>query len=382
MRKRLLPLWLFYGLSLYGLSHDRVSLCCISLCRMTLCRMLLHGSPIYSLFLSCLCLGNLPLHAQRIEVLTHGPRTTSLRGLSVVNEGIIWVSGSNGTVGKSIDGGQNWDWMTVTGFEKRDFRDIEAFDENTAVIMAVAEPADILLTTDGGRIWKTVYENDTPGMFLDAMEFWNVNSGIVIGDPVKGRFFVTRSFDGGKTWKDIPFPRLPLADSGEACFAASGTNVRSLDRGEACFVSGGMKSRLFIRDRVIDLPIVQGRETTGANSVAIKDHDKLKGGLHLVVVGGDFAKDSSTYRNCAFTQDGGKTWIFPRTPPHGYRSCVEYLDKADVLACGLTGVDLSRDDCVDWQLISTESFNVCRRAKKGQTVFLAGNNGKIGKLVL
>jgi photosystem II stability/assembly factor-like uncharacterized protein len=333
------------------------------------------------LIFSLLLFSSLRLEAQKVELLTHGPKS-SLRGLSAVSDKIVWVSGSNGTVGKSLDGGKNWEWTTVKDFEKRDFRDIEAFDAKTALIMAVAEPADILQTTDGGKTWKTVYENNTPGMFLDAMEFWNSNSGIVIGDPVNGKFFVARSFDGGNTWHDIPFRELPQADSGEACFAASGTNVRNLDRDEACFVSGGAKSHLFIRDRVIDLPLLQGKSTTGANSVAIKDSHTLKGGLHLIVVGGDFALDSSWEKNCALTHDGGKTWTLPQTPPHGYRSCVEYIDKNRWITCGLTGVDLSTDDGINWQEISAGSFNVCRRAKKGNTVFLAGGSGKIGKLTL
>ena len=89
--------------------------------------------------------------------------------------------------------------MTVPGYEKRDFRDVEGFDKKTAVIMAVDTPADILKTTDGGKTWKLVYENKTAGMFLDAMEFWNDNIGIVVGDPINGRFFKARSFDGGDT---------------------------------------------------------------------------------------------------------------------------------------------------------------------------------------
>ena len=132
----------------------------------------------------------------RVELLTERAHV-SLRGLSVANDKVIWVSGSGGTVGRSIDGGATWSWITVPNYEKRDFRDIEAFDENTAIIMAIAEPADILKTTDGGKTWKLVYENTTKGMFMDAMEFWNTNSGIVVGDPINGRFFVTRTFDGG-----------------------------------------------------------------------------------------------------------------------------------------------------------------------------------------
>jgi photosystem II stability/assembly factor-like uncharacterized protein len=165
----------------------------------------------------------------------------------------------------------------VKGFEKRDFRDIEAFDATTAVIMAVDAPAYILKTNDAGESWKVVYENNTKGMFLDAMEFWNEQAGIVIGDPIDGRFFIARSFDGGSTWKEIPNDFKPKADSGEALFAASGTNIRVLDHDEAVFVTGGTSSRVFIRDAAIKLPLLQGKETTGANSVSVMDHNSRKG---------------------------------------------------------------------------------------------------------
>lgn len=315
----------------------------------------------------------------KVQVLTSGTKT-SLRGLSVVNDQVVWVSGSSGTVGKTTDGGKNWKWFSVNGFEKTEFRDVEGFDATTAVIMAVGEPAYILRTVDGGESWKVVYENKAKGMFLDAMEFWNEQAGIVIGDPIDKKFFVIRTFDGGKTWQDIPEISKPVADSGEACFAASGTNVRALDNDEAVFVSGGLTSSVFIRDQKSKLPIVQGQETTGANSIAVWDRYKRKGGDQLVVVGGDFQKPDNDSLNCFYSGNRGKTWKSPKTPPHGYRSCVEYLDKKTLVSCGLNGVDYSIDNANTWKWISKESFNVCRIAKIGRTVYLAGNNGKIAKL--
>ena len=316
-----------------------------------------------------------------VEILTQGTKT-SIRGLSVVNDNIVWASGSNGTIGRSSNGGKDWKWMQVKGFEKRDFRDIEAFDATTAIIMAVDTPAYILKTNDGGESWKVVYENKTPGMFLDAMEFWNEQAGIVIGDPIDGKFFIARTFDGGNSWKEIPDERKPTAVNGEACFAASGTNVRRLDTDEAVFVSGGVRSRVFIRNQVIDLPIIQGRETTGANSIAVYDNFKRNGGQQMIVVGGDFTADSSTKQNCYFSNNRGKTWRAAKTPPTGYRSCVEYLSKKRLITCGLNGVDYSYDGGNNWKKISDDGFHVCRIAKQGQTVYLAGSNGKIAKLVL
>ncbi len=314
-------------------------------------------------------------NAQTVKLLTSGQKT-SMRGLSVVDDKTIWVSGSNGTVGLSLDGGETWRWMIVKGFEKTDFRDIEAFNKTTAVIMGIAEPAYILRTVDAGKTWQVVFENKTKGMFLDAMEFWNEQSGIVIGDPINNRFFIGRTFDGGQTWQGIPENLAPVADSGEACFASSGTNIRKLTKSEAVFITGGLVSNVHVRDKKIRLPLADGKESTGANSIAVKDKKTW------MIVGGDFnTKDSST-QNAAITFNAGKTWSLPEVAPGGYRSCVEFLKKKQWITCGLNGVDITNDDGKTFSNISKEGFHVVRKAKKGKAVFLAGGGGRIGKLVL
>jgi hypothetical protein len=329
----------------------------------------------YLIFLLCFISS---ASAQKIEVITE-KKGIVFRGLSVVSDKIIWVSGSKGTIGKTIDGGRSWEWVAIAGYEKRDFRDIEAFDQHTALIMAVDEPAIILKTNNNGISWKPVYTNDADGMFLDAMEFWNNESGIVIGDPLKGKFFVARTFDGGNNWRQLTYDKLPAADSGEACFAASGTNVRALTRGEACFISGGSTSRFFHKGNPVTLPLISGKETQGANSIAAWYRNRKK--PLLVVVGGDFNHATSTDRNCAISDDGGTSWYLPAMPPNGYRSCVEFITASRLITCGINGVDISDNKGMNWKKISGEGFHVCRKAKKGKSVFLAGS-GKIGKLVL
>ena len=319
---------------------------------------------------------NLP----RIDTLTSGTKT-SLRGMSVVNDKILWVSGSNGMVGKSTNGGKDWKWFQVKSFEKADFRDIEAFDATTAVVISVGEPAYILRTSDGGENWKVVYENKTKGMFLDALEFWNSESGIAIGDPINGKLFIARTFDGGMSWQAIPESYRPTAENGEALFAASGSAITALDRDEAVFVTGGSASHVYIRDQKVKLPIVQGKESTGANSVAVWDHNKRNGGKKLIVVGGDFAADSVSANNCFYSNDRGLTWKAPVQPPHGYKSCVDYITEKELVACGTTGVDFSADGGNTWTQISKEGYHVCRRAKDGKTLYLAGSGGRIAKLV-
>jgi photosystem II stability/assembly factor-like uncharacterized protein len=316
-----------------------------------------------------------PVHAQKVELLTRGTKT-SIRGLSVVNDHIFWVSGSNGLVGNSFDAGKTINWMKVKGFDSTEFRDIEAFSSTEALIMAVGEPAYILKTNDAGANWKLVYTNKTKGMFLDAMEFWNQQSGIAIGDPINGKFFFTRTFDEGETWRDLPTAKTPEAVEGEACFASSGTNIRAFGKDQAIFVSGGKKSRVFIRNNKIEIPIIQGTESTGANSIAV---NKKK---DILIVGGDFNQQNTTVNNCVWSHDKGKTFHHAAVPPNGYRSCVEFISKNTALTCGLNGVDISTDKGKTWKPVSTEGFHVCRKAKDGKTVYLAGSNGKIGKLTL
>src|SRR6187402_1033622 len=240
----------------------------------------------------------------KVELLNSGVKT-SIRGLSVVNNNVVWVSGSNGMVGKSLNAGKNWKWMTVKGFEKNEFRDIEAYDANTAIIMAVPDrenihPANILKTTDGGDTWKVVYENNTKGMFLDAMDFRDPKNGMVIGDPVDGRFFMAKTIDAGDSWKELPAEQRFVADSGEAFFASSGTNIRLLYNGSVVIASGGKNSRLFYDKRVLDVPMTKGKETAGTNSVAVYDNFTKSSANKIIIIGGDYTADSLTDNNCFF----------------------------------------------------------------------------------
>lgn len=310
--------------------------------------------------------------SQKIEILSTNTNN-SYRGLSVVNDNVIWVSGNNGTVERSLDGGKSFEIIKVKGFEKNDFRDIEAFDANTAVIMAVGEPAFILRTENGGKDWKPVYQNNRKGMFLDAMDFKGKN-GVVIGDPMNGHFFMAATTDRGKTWVEIPERDRPVADSGEACFASSGTNIRITKGTNSVFISGGLSSHFYRADEKIKIPILQGKESSGANSIAFMNKKTL------IAVGGDFLQKNDTDKNCVITNDGGYTWHYPKIPPSGYRSCVEYLHKNTWITCGLNGVDISNDNGETWSKISDQSFHVVRKSKKGKAVYFAGNNGKIGKL--
>ena len=59
---------------------------------------------------------------------------------------------------------------------------------------------------------------------------------------------------------------------------------------------------------------------------------------------------------------------------------MEYISKTELITCGLNGVDYSDNGGKDWKNISKEGFHVCRIARTGSAIFLAGNNGKIARL--
>ena len=317
------------------------------------------------------------VQAQQLRMLTE-QGNASLRGLSVVTDDLIWVSGSKGTVGRTMDGGKTWTWFRVKGFENNDFRDIEGFDEKTAVIMAVGEPAYILKTFNGGSTWKLVYSDSSKGIFLDAMEFWENGNGIVVGDPLDGKIYVARTADYGISWTRYDPRSLPHTEEGEAMFASSGTNIRKLTGQEATLVTGGKRSRLLLHGKWVDIPVLQGGSSTGANSLAVWTEPPRK--ARFVVVGGDFSNETATAGNCAYSNNAGKSWKIPEQPPHGYRSCVEFIDKNTLVACGTSGIDISTDGAKKWKRVSRESFHVVQRSRSGSAVYLAGSGGRVARL--
>jgi photosystem II stability/assembly factor-like uncharacterized protein len=316
-----------------------------------------------------------PVQAQQISLVQQG-KPTSIRGLSVVNNKIAWVSGSKGYIALTTDGGKTWAWQQVKGFEQADFRDIEAFSDKEAIIMSSGTPALILKTIDGGANWQLKYHNADTAYFLDAMDFANARHGFALGDPIKNKFLLLETTDGGNTWNS--YKNSPTALPGEAAFAASGTCLRV---GAAIFIATGGQSAEVDLTKLTGgwhhrhLPVLQRRAAQGAFSIAVS-------GYNLVVVGGDYQHDKRSDSTVCYSNDSGLTWKLARTPPFGYQSCVEFINATTCLSTGTPGTNISADGGRSWKKIDDTSFNVCRKAKHGTLVLLAGNNGKIGILTL
>jgi photosystem II stability/assembly factor-like uncharacterized protein len=317
------------------------------------------------------------LKAQHIELLEQG-KPTSIRGLSVVDDKVAWVSGSKGYVAMTTNSGKTWDWQQVKGFEKADFRDIEAFSDKEAIIMSSGTPALILKTIDGGANWQVKYRNADTAYFLDAMDFDDQKHGYVLGDPIKSKFVLLETKNGGESW--LPFTNPPIALPGEAAFAASGTCLRVLPNGNMFIATGGTSAEIDMPKANggwdhHKVPILNGQSAQGAFSVAVSTQQ-------LVVVGGDYQHDKRNDSTVCYSIDGGHIWQLAKTQPSGYQSCVENINGAAFLSTGTPGSNITIDNGKTWAKIGDTSYNVCRKAKNGTLFLLAGDRGKIGILKL
>jgi len=329
----------------------------------------------YIVCLSFLMLYSLAATAQKIELLQQG-KPASIRGLSVVNDKVAWVSGSRGYVAITTDGGKTWNWQQLKGYERSDFRDIEAFSSKEALIMSSGTPALVLKTTDGGHNWKECYQNTDTTYFLDIMDFETSKHGFILGDPINGKFLLLETKDGGDTWQ--AFHNEPDAVSGEAAFAASGTCLRVIN-GIIGISSGGAASH-FISLKLHDdqaqwnyslLPFSNKKPSQGAFSFAQNKTQTL-------FVGGDYANDKRADSVACIAQRNDQTYSFPAKGPAGYQSCAEAVTDKTFLSTGTSGSNITTDDGVNWVQIDTISYNVCRKAKHGKLVLLAGDKGRIG----
>lgn len=319
------------------------------------------------------------LHSQTLIPLQSG-REISIRGLSVLNNSVAWLSGSNGWTAFTNDRGKTWKWNQIPGYEKLDFRDIEAFTDKKAIIVSAGSPAVVLLSNDSGNTWKEVYRNDSPEIFLDGMDFWNTKTGIIYGDPIAGKMALLKTTDGGISWQNISDNLNISLIPGEASFAASGTNIRCLKNGRTWIATGGKQSRIFFSGDFgsswIDFPcpIIQGKSSTGPFSIAFRNS------RDGIAAGGDYLADTARTNNLLLTRNGGRTWYKPLISTFGYRSAVDYLSRKQILATGPSGTDLSVNGGKTWRNFSHEGFHTVMKAKKGSWILLSGNKGRISEL--
>jgi photosystem II stability/assembly factor-like uncharacterized protein len=298
------------------------------------------------------------------------PSSASLRGLSVVSGEVVWASGTTGTVLRTVDGGQNWIAWVVPGAERLDFRGVWAFDADTAYVMSsgAAEEglARIYGTGNGGKDWRLAYEQHTPGVFFDAIAFWDRQHGMVLSDPVGGRFALFVTENGGANWSQIPAASLPAALPREGAFAASNSCLAVQGERSVWFGTGGADTARVFRseDRgrtwsVSDTPMHPANASSGIFSLAFRD------AKHGLAVGGDYAHPAAPpLPNVMETTDGGQTWL-ARKSPGVFLSSINYSPIAKtIVAAGSAGIHAAKPD-LQWKPISGLNINALAYSKDG-----------------
>jgi photosystem II stability/assembly factor-like uncharacterized protein len=288
----------------------------------------------------------------------HHSSVAELRGLAVVSGKVAWASGAKGTVLRTIDG-ETWTALTVPDAQAYDFRDIEAFDANTAIVMGAGPGAASRMyrTSDGGATWQLLVVNQEVEGFWDAMAFWDAKNGIVFGDPVRGAFQVLVTKDGGDSWQLADDAQGLAALPQEGAFAASGTCLSVAGSHDAWFVTGGAAQsrvfRTFDRGRswqAAALPIPAAGASKGAFSVGFA-------GKRGLVAGGDYKETALGTLNGAASSDGGAGWTPAPILPGGFMSAVVPVPgtRDTFVAVGLAGSGYTRDGGKSWQIIEQET---------------------------
>jgi photosystem II stability/assembly factor-like uncharacterized protein len=296
------------------------------------------------------------------------------------------------------------------GAEHLDFRGVQAFDANTAIVMSSGKGdlSRLYKTTDGCHTWKLVFTNPDKDGFWDAVYFNRDRSGWILGDPVKRQFTVFTSSDAGRTWLRRRSAGLEARAGGQGAFAASNSSVcRSY--GGIDFATGGIDGAHFylaidtetiLIDRSSgatafehqlgwerrDVPIGGHSESSGVFSIAQKL--TIPPRASIVAVGGDYFKPEDSSASSAWSGDGGDTWHVSATPPHGYRSAVAYDAASKTwITVGPNGTDISTDDGRNWRALRPdpamhEAPDADRDWNALSLPFVVGPHGRIGKLNL
>jgi photosystem II stability/assembly factor-like uncharacterized protein len=365
--------------------------------------------------------------------------TASLRGIHSLGGGVAWASGSGGTVLRTVDNGKNWEKCAVPeGAEKLDFRGVQAFDGETAIVMSSGKGdlSRLYKTSDGCKSWKLLVTNPDPEGFWDAIHlqvlFDGHEYGVLLGDPVDGEFVLEEVYPDSPLVLSDRFrsavdrqvrKRMKIAPQdpeGRGAFAASNSslvrrsesrplpkNARDCIHSEEWFGTGGpngakvfryevdasgetssMPNResgkmprcsdgIFSRWIPVDVPIAGSNANSGVFSLALS-------GDNLVAVGGDYTLPNSPIGTAAFTNDEGQHWQAAATFPHGYRSAVAYspVHKAWITV-GPNGTDVSTDGGRNWRALrpsAGEAADADQHWNALSLPFVVGAHGRIGIL--
>jgi photosystem II stability/assembly factor-like uncharacterized protein len=352
-----------------------------------------------------------PAQAQTLWQMQNSGSTASLRGIDSVDGVVAWASGTDGTVLRTIDGGAHWTACAVpdaaTGGATLDFRGVQAWDLDTAMVMASSpgEKSRLYETTDGCRTWTLLLKNpDAPKGFFDSFQVFSksfrngepTGYGLLLGDPVGGRFTLFEINATPYSLARVDSKDLIVPAKNSSAFAASNSCLVDYYKGTYGFITGGASAPYLVRIPygegtwrpgkqgpnviavTVKLPLAAGQDSTGAFAIAQRLEStgaESAPQITEVAVGGDDAKPNESAGTAAWSADGGQHWTASTTPPHGYRSAVQWSEALRAwITVGTNGSDVSRDDGKTWQPLDNGNWNAL------SLPYVVGPNGRIARL--
>lgn len=307
-----------------------------------------------------------------------------LQAVSPAGDGVIWASGHGGTWARSTNGGDDWTSGVVPGADSLQFRDVEGFDAERAVLLAAGTGplSRLLRTDDGGESWVEVFAMDEPEGFLDCMAFVDDERGWAYGDAVNGVLYLLETGDGGRSWARVSANRLPPALDGEGGFAASGACVAATgDGGVAVATGNGPHPRMLRLSgeggawTAVDLPLTAGA-AAGATAIGFG-----QGGFAWAV--GGAIGDPIAGARVALSTDGGERWTAGAPPaidgPLYGAAHIPAHDPAALVVVGPGGLAWSPDGGRQWTAVHDSSHWAVAFAESGRG-WAVGPRGRITAL--
>jgi photosystem II stability/assembly factor-like uncharacterized protein len=246
-------------------------------------------------------------------------------------------------------------------------------------MLSVASPALLYKTGHKGEM-ELVYTEKDSLVFYDAMNFWNDQEGLAIGDCMNGCLSVIITRDGGQSWTKLGCNSFPACANGEGAFAASNSNIEII--GNHCWVGSSAGRVYYSSDRgktweFFQTPVAKDAPTEGIYSIDFFDENVG------IVVGGDYTSPDKNSGNVALTRDGGRSWdLVADGQEPDYKSCVQYVPGSDgsgIVALGFTGISYSADGGIVWKELSPESFYTIRFLN--DSIAYAAGRHRIAKLL-
>lgn len=312
---------------------------------------------------------------QLVISMQSSPVNTSIRGIEVLDQNTIWLSGAKGTILRTLNGGETWEQLSPPDKDSLDFRSIAAFSEKEALVASAGFPARIYHTEDAGEQWTLVYENMDSAAFINSLAFRSRNEGIAFGDVLEGRHLLLRTENGGKSWTRIDTQYIPKPLEIEHGFAASGTCIAINKKGEFFIGLGGEQCRIFKSSdgrewEVYQTKMMSGLPTRGIYSIAY-------GNELLMAVGGDYTRADSAHFP-TYSNESGTDWKLAGGKVKGYRSIVTYAEKAKAwVSGGTSGIDFTFDNGMHWITGDKISVNTMAFDDQSGRGWLANQKGEV-----